>query len=327
MELRIPDTKPSLNGKGDCRPFSITQLPNAQLRELGSRIIVPSIIDERLLTAINIAHSLVKANVSMNALALRRSWLLVGKPGCGKSSLARAIPNLWAERFHQEALLVQVLSHVIPSGEKGGTQKNIVRLFEQLGELASTGLIIFGVIDELETLAGSRATANPATNPQDAIHGVNAFIEGLDHSVDAHKNLFFLFTSNQHCNIDRAITERVDFSLLIEPPDANARLAILQDAIRAIGTMASIPAVVTTIHNEKWGKRLGREWAELVGLTAGLSARQLRHLIVSGLSFAQGGPLSLKDLILAARDHKNQETHHRKYGGQYVHDYQKEHGQ
>lgn len=292
--------------------FSTVRLPADELRADWERIIVPEEIKRRLLRYVAVLEWLGKREVCPVALALRQTVLLCGPPGTGKTSLARGLPNVWARRHERAGLLVLVNSHAIPSGERGGTQKNVQVLFQRLSEVASLKQPTFVVVDEVETLATNRAHINPETNPQDTLYGVNAVIEQLDFFVREYPNVVFLLTTNLHAAIDRAVTERTDVQFLIDLPSKEARTAILQDAVSALTgeTFKATPS--------------SRHWKRLLKLTEGFSARAMRHLVVEALTFADSnGSLHLSHVIQAASAACDQLAHHKQTGGTYTHAYRK----
>jgi hypothetical protein len=118
-------------------PFQPIPLPDQSLRDCWQRTFVPPLVKQRLVRHLDIGYRLSSQSTATVGLALRRSVLLLGEPGRGTSSLAVGAPTEWDGHRCISVHLVRIHTHALPSGERGGTQRNVLRLFEGLGELAS----------------------------------------------------------------------------------------------------------------------------------------------------------------------------------------------
>jgi SpoVK/Ycf46/Vps4 family AAA+-type ATPase len=270
----------------------------------------------RLIRYLDIELWLAQQGIPLSRLAARRALLLVGPPGCGKTSLAQTLPNHWASQRNSHAVLIEVNGHTLRSSKLGETERNIEALFRHIREVAAMNLPIFVVVDEVETVAVARASIDPETNPLDVMFGVNAFIEGLDTLLEL-SNLFWIFTSNLPVLIERAVEERADFHALIPLPDGEQRANILVDALGAIAP--GCPHIAAQLRD------LGAQadYADLIRLSDGLSARQLRQLVLNGLTLAERPTdLELAHVTSAARIARLRQQHHRETGGVYSNAYQ-----
>ncbi len=300
-------------------PFChVRRLPDPSLDEDWQRIIVPDHIKTRLLRHIKVLSLLAQCGASDIGLALRRAVLLYGPPGTGKTSLGRGLANEWAKASGQSALLVVANAHAVPSGERGGSQKNVQTLFRDLSEIASTGQPVVVLFDEVESMGTNRANLNSDTNPADTSLSVNSFIESLDELVRKHHNVVLIFTTNIPRDIDPAITERVDFSMLVPLPDAQTRRSIICNATLELDRLCGSD-VANSLRSALASERAN----DLLELTHGQSPRQSRHLIVSALTYAPSlQELEFNHLIQAAQAQKEEEIHNRQTGGVYTHAYQ-----
>jgi AAA+ superfamily predicted ATPase len=258
--------------------------------------------------------------VNSPGLALRRAVLLYGPPGCGKTSLARGLPAKWSMMAQvPRAGFIHVNTHALFSGIRGEGQKNVLATFQQIAEQASSGVPIFVLIDEVETLGTDRASISLEANPLDALYQVTAFFESLDRCAREMPNVIFLFTTNIPKAIDRAVRERVDFVVEIPLPDAHYRSMILADAVRSIERAYDVKDLLRRADADPPHP----DWSALVAETEGLSGRTLRHVLVVAATLAVNSPaLSLDQLRDASAMVAREEEQLRLSGGMYIESYQ-----
>ena len=153
--------------------------------------------------------------------SLRGGLLLYGPPGCGKTFLAKAVAGELGAAF-MHVSLADILDMYI-----GQSERNVKELFE----VARTSAPCVLFLDELdahrpEALA-HRAAPGRATT-------VNQLLTELDGVGSDNEGVFVLAATNHPWDVDPALRRpgRLDRTLLVLPPDRDAREAILRTHLR-----------------------------------------------------------------------------------------------
>lgn len=149
------------------------------------------------------------------------SLLMYGPPGCGKTFIARAIAgDLGASFIH--VTLADLLSQWL-----GESERAIQSVFRDAR--ASSPCVIF--FDEFDAIGGRRSSGGGGSQAMRTI--LTQLLEELDGVRSANEGVYFLAATNRPWDIDVALRRpgRIDKTVLVLPPDAVARAAMIQQAL------------------------------------------------------------------------------------------------
>lgn len=184
----------------------------------------------------------------MYGKSLRGGLLLYGPPGCGKTFIARAVAGELGAHFVSIGLS-DVLDMWI-----GSSEKNLHEIFERARRAAPCVLFF----DEIDALGRKRSLARSSQ------HGtINQLLHELDGVDKDNDGVFVLAATNHPWDVDTALRRpgRLDRTLLVLPPDARARAAILESSARGRPVDGSV------------------DFDQIAQRCAGFSGADLTHLV------------------------------------------------
>lgn len=150
---------------------------------------------------------------------LRGGLLLYGPPGCGKTFVAKAVAGELGARFIAIGL-PDVLNLWL-----GESERNVHDIFENAR--ANAPCVLF--FDELDALGRKRSLMRNSSER----NVVNQLLAELDSVGSNNEGVFVLAATNHPWDVDSALRRpgRLDRTLLVLPPDVEARAAILAAAL------------------------------------------------------------------------------------------------
>lgn len=270
-------------------------LPDTSFLELWNSIIVDNEVKDRLLGQAVLNFTL-RPKLKRASVPLHGIILLVGRPGTGKTSLARGLAARVAEALPSKGKFrfLEIEPHALASAALGKSQQAVRHLLGTvIAEQAALGPLVV-LLDEVETLASDRTKMSLEANPVDVHRATDAVLAQLDHLAVQYPDLLFVATSNFETAIDAAFLSRADLIEVIDLPGAQACEEILRDTVLALAEVyPKLKRIVDEAPFRQAAKR-----------AVGLDARRIRKAVLSALArdkrTAANPELLTSDAVLSA---------------------------
>jgi pachytene checkpoint protein 2 len=255
---------------------AMTELPDPAWRDRWDRIFVVPQLKDRLLSYVLFSLR-QRGRISGVGLPIHGLVVLAGPPGTGKTTLAGGLADQAARQLGDPLLFVEIDPHRFPSQMLGESQRGVARLFERtLPDIASRGRPTIVLLDEVESLAVSRAGASLETNPVDVHRATDAVLAGVDLVARICPNVTFVATTNHSEGVDVAFLSRADLIEHIGLPGPEAISRILRDTLVEVIPADRIDdAALLKLAAECAGRSLDARQVRKLVLRAACSTREL----------------------------------------------------
>ncbi|ODV94563.1 hypothetical protein PACTADRAFT_29533, partial [Pachysolen tannophilus NRRL Y-2460] len=228
----------------------ITALPSSKIDGLWDHLFFETYLKKNLLNHCKIGFYLSSLKLNSKIIESSKLIILSGPPGSGKTSVCKAIAQKLSTRltslnhyekgniktlYSQGGLLIELNCSKLFSRWYGESAKKVSNLFNDFEKMLQNNKQIFIVllIDEIETIAGSRKDLISKNEASDGVRVVNTLLTHLDR-LKKYDNILILTTSNLIDTIDPAILDRSDSIFHFNEPSAEAIYFILQNSINEL---------------------------------------------------------------------------------------------
>ncbi|KAK6005393.1 hypothetical protein QM012_007035 [Aureobasidium pullulans] len=219
----------SLAGVWECLKFDETQNIN---------------LEEILNMTVRTVALLHQANNLKQAMNINRLILFHGPPGCGKSTLCRALAQklvIRLSRTFRGGRLFEINTQDLLSKFYSESGKLVSEMFDKILRMAHDDKeLVCVLIDEIESIATSRQASTKNGDCTDTVRATNQLLTALDR-IRSKPNIIVFCTSNLAESIDTAFLDRVYDVISVPPPCASAVYTILSNILNSLmdaGTVA-----------------------------------------------------------------------------------------
>lgn len=271
--------------------LDLRSLPDPEFDAYWNAVVLDQTVKDRLLGQAVLSFTL-RERLDRARLPLHGVILLQGPPGTGKTSLARGLASRTADAVDglTEFRFLEVEPHELTSSALGRSQRAVRHLLGTvIAEYAETSPLIV-LLDEVETLAASRAKISLETNPIDVHRATDAVLAQVDHLAASYPHLLFVATSNFPQAVDEAFLSRADLLETIGLPGELAVRQMIKDSVQHLAEQ--YPEVSRIVDDP--------EFELAVRSCVGLDGREIRKVVLAAC--AQDKSIALDPARLTAAD-------------------------
>lgn len=231
-------------------------------------------------------------------LAPQKAILMHGPPGCGKTALVRAlIEDARGALAPNPVALFEPSSPIASKPSQGAVEGALRDVFSRARSFAALGGAAVIFLDEIDALVPSRSGSRGDTRSSlQSVRIVTQLLTLLDGTCDQSSSrsagtVLVIGATNRPAALDSALRRpgRFDIEVLVPPPDAHARLRILE---RLLANVPLEPSTVTA---------LPMLADDLVGFVGADIIATVRDATASALLRAKRAAVSLDDVAASAR--------------------------
>lgn len=160
-----------------------------------------------------------------------------GDVGTGKTATAEAAANTLAKELRRDAMLFKLSTRVRGSGNVGQMSMLVNQAFEVVAREAGKAKLSFLIIDEADSLAGSRSTNQ--SHHEDKV-AVNTLIQKIDDSRRFAGRVLIFLCTNRFTALDPAIVRRAAYQEEFCRPSDSERRELLDLDCQGLGLSPAV---------------------------------------------------------------------------------------
>lgn len=251
---------------------STTELPNDTLQERANSLIgfddrfrqvhfnLRLLLDPEGLSRWSKQHHTVELPAVRSLIDRHPLIIMAGDAGTGKTVSAEAIADRMVRELGKTGYFLKLSTRVRGNGTHGNMAQLVNQAFDELKKQAGKNRIAFLFIDEADSIATTRATAQMHQEEKAA---VNTLIQKLDDTRELRGRAIVFMATNRLPLLDEAIVRRAAEVMTFGRPTEVERRALLEQELAGLGMSPKQLADLTRLTGPEQNNEVGYSFSDL----------------------------------------------------------------